>query len=68
LGYGPKVELLREDFGQQCDVKSAEVLVVKEHVEQKRFITSIVTQQAIASDDPGLDQTLRDQAATAQGG
>ena len=29
---------------------------------QKRFITSIVTQKASESDDPGLDQTFQDQA------
>jgi transposase len=107
LRYGPKVELLREVFGQQYEVKSAEVQAVKEHApgvvrnphdpdaqwsakgqgtqkkswvgykvqvaeslpaeeapKQKRFITSIVTQPAIASDDPGLEETLRDQAAS----
>jgi transposase len=107
LRYGPKVELLREVFGQQYEVQSAEVQAVKEHApgvirtphdpdaqwsakgqgkqqkswvgykvqvaeslpeedapKQKRFITSIVTQQAIASDDPGLDKTLRDQAVS----
>src|SRR6476620_1578569 len=107
LRYGPKVELLREVFGQQYEVKSAEVQAVKEHApgvvrnphdpdaqwsakgqgtqkkswvgykvqvaeslpaeeapKQKRFITSIVTQPAIASDDPGLEETLRDQAVS----
>jgi len=107
LRYGPKVELLREVFGQQYEIKSAEVQVVKEHApgvvrnphdqdaqwsakgrgtqkkswvgykvqvaeslpaedapKQKRFITSIVTQPAIASDDPGLEETLRDQAVS----
>jgi transposase len=105
LRYGQKVELLREVFGQQYAVQSAEVQAVKEHapgvirnphdpdaqwsakgqgkekknwvgykvqvaeslpeedpLNQKRFITSIVTQKAIASDDPGLEETLSDQA------
>jgi transposase len=43
-------------------VQVAESLPEEGSPEQKRFITSIVTQKAIASDDPGLDQTLRDQA------
>jgi transposase len=107
LRYGPKVALLREVFGQQYEINSAEVPVGKEHAagvvrnphdpdaqwsakgqgkqqkswvgykvqvaeslpqedapKQKGFITSIVTQQAIASDDPGLDETLRDQAVS----
>jgi hypothetical protein len=107
LRYGQQVELLREVFGQQYVVQSAEVQAVKEHapgivnsphdpdaqwsakgqgkekeswvgykvqvaeslpeedsLKQKRFITSIVTQKAIASDDPGLDETLRDQAVS----
>jgi hypothetical protein len=34
----------------------------KDALKQNRFITSIVTQKAIASDDPGLDQTLKDPA------
>jgi transposase len=107
LRYGQQVELLREVFGQQYVVKSAEVQAVKEHApgvvcnphdpdaqwsakgqgkekkswvgykvqvaeslpeedspKQRCFITSIVTQKAIASDDPGLDEILRDQAAS----
>jgi transposase len=107
LRYGPKVELLREVFGQQYVVQSAEVQAVKEHapgvvcnphdpdaqwsakgqgkekkswvgykvqvaeslpeedsLKQKCFITSIVTQKAIASDDPGLDETLGDQSVS----
>jgi hypothetical protein len=36
----------------------------EDSLKQKRFITSIVTQKAIASDDPGLDETLRDQAVS----
>src|SRR5258708_25621642 len=45
-------------------VQVAESLPEKDALNQKRFITSIVTQKAIASDDPGLDETLRDQAAS----
>jgi hypothetical protein len=33
-------------------------------LKQKRFITLMVTQKAIASDDPGLDETLSDQAVS----
>jgi hypothetical protein len=40
----------------------AERLPEKEAPNQKRFITSIVTQKASESDDPGLDQTFQDQA------
>src|SRR5258708_11329598 len=40
----------------------AESLPEKEAANQKRFITSIVTQKASESDDPGLDQTFHDQA------
>jgi transposase len=40
----------------------AESLPEKEAPNQKRFITSIVTQKASESDDPGLDQTFHDQA------
>jgi len=40
----------------------AESLPVKDAPSQKRFITSIVTQKASESDDPGLDQTFYDQA------
>jgi len=40
----------------------AESLPEKEAPNQKRFITSIVTQKASESDDPGLDQTFQDQA------
>src|SRR5260370_39729978 len=40
----------------------AESLAEKEAPNQKRFITSIVTQKATESDDPGLDQTFYDQA------
>jgi hypothetical protein len=43
-------------------VQVAESLPEEDSLKQKRFITSIVTQKAIASDDPGLDETLRDQA------
>jgi len=42
-------------------VQVAESLPEEDSAQQKRFITSIVTQKAIASDDPGLDETLRDQ-------
>jgi hypothetical protein len=45
-------------------VQVAESLPEKDALNQNRFITSIVTQKAIASDDPGLDETLRDQAAS----
>jgi len=45
-------------------VQVAESLPEKDPLNQTRFITSIVTQKAIASDDPGLDETLRDQAAS----
>jgi len=45
-------------------VQVAESLPEKDALNPKRFITSIVTQKAIASDDPGLDETLRDQAAS----
>jgi len=74
LRYGQQVELLREVFAQQYLVKAGQPEAVKEHapgslpekdaLNPKRFITSIVTQKAIASDDPGLDETLRDQAAS----
>jgi transposase len=40
----------------------AENLPEKEAPNQKRFITSIVTQKASESDDPGPDQTFHDQA------
>jgi hypothetical protein len=40
----------------------AESLPEKDAPSQKRFITSIVTQKASESDDPGLDQTFHDQA------
>src|ERR1700747_1623988 len=40
----------------------AERLPEKDAPGQKRFITSIVTQKASESDDPGLDQTFNDQA------
>ena len=40
----------------------AESLPEKDAPGQKRFITSIVTQKASESDDPGLDQTFNDQA------
>jgi hypothetical protein len=43
-------------------VQMAESLPKKDALSQKRFITSIVTQKAIASDDPGLDAGLADQA------
>jgi hypothetical protein len=36
----------------------AESLPEEDSLKQKRFITSIVTQKAIASDDPGLDTNL----------
>src|SRR6202795_1230902 len=42
-------------------VQVAESLPEEDSAQQKRFITSIVTQKAIASDYPGLDETLRDQ-------
>jgi Transposase DDE domain/Transposase domain (DUF772) len=45
-------------------VQVAESLPQEDASNQERFITSIVTQKAIASDDPGLDETLRDQAAS----
>ena len=40
----------------------AESLPEKDALSQERFITSIVTQKASESDDPGLDQTFQDQA------
>ena len=40
----------------------AESLPEKDAPNQKRFITSIVTQKASESDDPGLDQSFHDQA------
>ena len=40
----------------------AESLPEKDASNQSRFITSIVTQRASESDDPGLDQTFQDQA------
>jgi hypothetical protein len=40
----------------------AESLPEKDTLNQERFITSIVTQKASESDDPGLDQTFQDQA------
>ena len=40
----------------------AESLPEEDAPSQKRFITSIVTQKASESDDPGLDQTFHDQA------
>ena len=40
----------------------AESLPEKDASNQERFITSIVTQKATESDDPGLDLTLEDQA------
>jgi hypothetical protein len=40
----------------------AESLPEKDALNQERFITSIVTQKASESDDPGLDQTFQDQA------
>ena len=43
-------------------VQVAESLPEKDALNQNRFITSIVTQKAIASDDPGLDAILTDQA------
>jgi len=43
-------------------VQVAESLPERDPLNQKRFITSIVTQKAIASDDPGLEATLSDQA------
>jgi hypothetical protein len=45
-------------------VQVAETIAEKEAANQACFITSIVTQKASASDDPGLDQTLEDQAAS----
>ena len=45
-------------------VQVAESLPEKDALNQNRFITSIVTQKAIASDDPGLDATLADQAVS----
>ena len=105
LRYGQKVELLREVFAQQYELKKQQPQPVKAHAtgvirsphdpdaqwsakgkgkekktwvgykaqvaenlpeqdvpNQKRFITSIVTQKATESDDPGLDQTFQDQA------
>jgi transposase len=40
----------------------AESLPEKDALSHERFITSIVTQKASESDDPGLDQTFQDQA------
>src|SRR5258708_30069935 len=40
----------------------AESLPEKEAANRNRFITSIVTQKASESDDPGLDQSFQDQA------
>jgi len=45
-------------------VQVAESLPEKDPLNQRRFITSIVTQKAIASDDPGLNATLSDQAVS----
>src|SRR6266436_2553632 len=42
--------------------QAAESLPEKDAPSQKRFITSIVTQKASESDDPGLDQSFNDQA------
>lgn len=44
-------------------VQVAETLPQKEN-QQERFISSIVTQKASQSDDPGLDESLKDQAAS----
>ena len=104
LRYGRAVELLREVFAQQYEVKAKQAESVKEHAtgvvrnphdpdaqcsakgqgkakkswvgykvqvaetlpekeaQQERFISSIVTQKASQSDDPGLDESLSDQA------
>jgi DDE family transposase len=104
LRYGRAVELLREVFAQQYEIKAKQVEPVTEHAtgvvrnphdpdaqwsakgqgkakkswvgykvqvaetlpekeaQQERFISSIVTQKASQSDDPGLDESLRDQA------
>jgi hypothetical protein len=43
-------------------VQVAESLPEEDAASQKRFITSIVTQKASESDDPGVDQTFCDQA------
>jgi transposase len=44
-------------------VQVAETVPEADSKEQGSFITSIVTQKASQSDDPGLDETLQDQAA-----
>ncbi|HET9377299.1 MAG TPA: transposase [Chthoniobacterales bacterium] len=105
LRYGRQVDLLRQVFAQQYQLREQQPEAVKEHatgvvrnphdpdaqwsakgkgkekktwvgykaqiaesipekdsLSQSRFITSIVTQRASESDDPGLDQTFRDQA------
>jgi hypothetical protein len=58
-------ELFNEKVGYKVQV--AESLPEEDSLKQKRFITSIVTQKAIASDDPGLDETFRDQAVSGLG-
>jgi transposase len=102
LRYGRQVELLREVFDQQFELKANQPEPVKEHAagvvqsphdpdaqgsakgrgkhrkswvgykvqvaetlpEESRpaFVVSVVTQKATESDEPGLDQTLEDQA------
>ena len=102
LRYGRQVELLREVFAQQFELKANQPEPVKEHAagvvqsphdpdaqwsakgrgkhrkswvgykvqvaetlpeeSQPPFLVSVVTQKATASDEPGLDQTLEDQA------
>jgi transposase len=102
LRYGRQVELLREVFEQQFELKANRPEPVKEHAAgvvqsphdpdaqwsakgrgkhrkswvgykvqvaetlpeetQPPFLVSVVTQKATESDEPGLDQTLEDQA------
>jgi Transposase DDE domain len=102
LRYGRQVELLREVFAQQFELKDNRPEPVKEHAAgvvqsphdpdaqwsakgrgkhrkswvgykvqvaetlpaegQPAFLVSVVTQKATESDEPGLDQTLNDQA------
>jgi transposase len=102
LRYGRQVELLREVFAQQFELKANQPEPVKQHAagvvqsphdpdaqwsakgrgkhrkswvgykvqiaetlpqeSQPAFLVSVVTQKATESDEPGLDQTLEDQA------
>lgn len=57
----PRVKVNRRKLGLAIKRRSP-TAYRKDAPSQQRFITSIVTQKASESDDPGLDQTFYDQA------